>query len=85
MLLCIVLRINLVKDLPSNVELNPLAYHLQLIPVLILKVGGLLEVLRIVLIQLHVQIVLGLLHLLIEYTVVLVANLLVEFLILDRH
>lgn len=56
-----------------------------MIPILILEVGGLLEILRIVLIQLHIQIVLRLFHLLIKDTVVLVADLLVQLLILDRH
>ena len=54
MLLGIILCIDFVENLPSNVKFDSLAYHLELVAVLILEIACLFEVVRVILVELLV-------------------------------
>lgn len=82
----VVFLIDFVENLPCNIKLDPLSHHLHLVLVLVLEVRAFLELQRVVLIgELLIKPRLSLLHVLIEYFVVLLPDLLMQVLLLHRH
>ena len=83
MLKGVIVLIDLIKNLPSDVKFDPLPHYLKLVPVLIFIEMSEVDVLGDRIIDLVVELVLGSLHLLVENCVVLLSDAVVslEFLL----
>ena len=82
----VVLPINLIKNLPRHIKLNPLPHHFHLIFILILEIRAFLELKRVVLIsKLLIKSSFTLLHLLVEYLIILLADILMQILLLHGN
>jgi len=82
----VVLPINLIKNLPRHIKLNPLPHHFHLIFILILEIRAFLELKRVVLIsKLLIKSSFTLLHLLVEYLIILLADILMQILLLHGY